>query len=157
MDILKSPNNEVTFSEIPDEITLCINISNCPNRCKNCHSEYLWKNIGEPLYIETLYDLIDKNQGITCVCFMGGDSNPTYINILAKAIKYKYNLKVGWYSGKSKLSKEIDLRWFNFIKLGPYMEQFGPLNNPNTNQKFFKVEIINNKPTMVCYTNLFWK
>ena len=38
-----------TFAEVPDEITLAINLSNCPHRCKGCHSEYLQKDIGEEL------------------------------------------------------------------------------------------------------------
>ena len=31
----------VAFAEIPDEITLCINITNCPCNCNGCHSSYL--------------------------------------------------------------------------------------------------------------------
>ena len=147
----------VTFSEFPDEISLCINISNCKNHCKGCHSKYLWEDIGEPLYLETLYALIDKNEGITCVGLMGGDTEPNYVNTLAKAVKDLYNIKVGWYSGRQMLNKDIDPKWFDFIKLGSYIEEKGPLNNPNTNQRMYKVEHNEGSNTLIDITNKFWK
>ena len=147
----------VTFSEFPDEISLCINISNCKNHCANCHSQYLWKDIGEPLYLETLYALIDKNEGITCIGLMGGDAEPNYVNILAKAVKDLYNIKVGWYSGRQELDKSINPKWFDYIKLGPYIEEKGSLNNPNTNQKMYKVEHNNGSDALINITNKFWK
>ena len=39
--MLKYLNCQVTFAEVPDEISLCINITNCPNRCPGCHSPEL--------------------------------------------------------------------------------------------------------------------
>ena len=39
-------NTGVVFQEIPDEVTLSINITGCPSRCPGCHSQYLWENIG---------------------------------------------------------------------------------------------------------------
>ena len=39
------------------------------------------------------------------------------------------------------------------IKLGPYIEDLGPLNSKNTNQRFYKIE--ENK--LIDITNLFWK
>ena len=44
----------VAFAEIPDEITLCINITNCPCNCNGCHSSYLSKDIGEELNNDVL-------------------------------------------------------------------------------------------------------
>ena len=100
--MLKYVYAAVTFSEFPDEISLCINISNCPCHCPKCHSSYLAEDIGTYLDKKILYNIIDKNNGITCVGFMGGDSEPEYINCLAKYIKEAYNLKVGWYSGRQE-------------------------------------------------------
>ena len=48
--MVKYVNTEVVFEEIPDEITLAINVSNCPNQCPGCHSPYLREDIGEDLY-----------------------------------------------------------------------------------------------------------
>ena len=39
--MLKYLDTMVTFSEIPDEVTLCINLTNCPYHCPDCHSKEL--------------------------------------------------------------------------------------------------------------------
>ena len=137
--MLKYVNYDITFQEIPDEITLCINISNCPCHCIGCHSAYLAEDIGEKLTLDKIYKLIENNEGITCICFMGGDSSPKEIDMFAGCIKDLYDIKVAWYSGRQELSKYINLKWFDFIKLGPYIEEFGPLNSKTTNQRFYQV------------------
>ena len=88
--MLKYVDTKVTFSEVPDEISLCINISNCPCHCKNCHSPYLAEDIGEPLDLQHLTNLIDSNKGITCVCIMGGDANSSDVDDIAQDIKEYY-------------------------------------------------------------------
>ncbi len=152
--MLKYVDTKVVFAEVPDEITLAINISNCPCQCKGCHSSYLAQDIGEPLDLQHLTNLIDSNKGITCVCIMGGDANSSEVDDIAQDIKEYYpELKVGWYSGRQELSKDIELSNFDYIKLGPYIEEFGPLNSRTTNQRFYKVsdrELIN-------ITSKFWK
>ena len=84
----------VAFAEIPDEITLCINITNCPCNCNGCHSSYLSKDIGEELNNDVLDKLISDNSGISCIAFMGGDSSPKEINDLAKYVKDKYSISI---------------------------------------------------------------
>lgn len=151
--MLKYVDTKVTFSEVPDEISLCINISNCPCHCKNCHSSYLAQDIGTELTFNEVRKLIKKNSGISCIAFMGGDSEPKRIDALASFVTNHYQLKVAWYSGRQELSKEIDLQNFDAIKLGSYKEEFGPLNSRTTNQRFYKVsdgELIN-------ITSKFWK
>jgi anaerobic ribonucleoside-triphosphate reductase activating protein len=54
----------ITFSEFPDEIALCINISNCPHHCEGCHSPELWKDTGNILNKSSLSKLIESNKGI---------------------------------------------------------------------------------------------
>ena len=148
--MLKYVNTMVTFSEVPDEITLCINITGCKIGCKNCHSPYLAEDIGNILNLQALTSLIDSNSGITCVCIMGGDANPSKVDDIAQDIKEYYpKLKVAWYSGKQELSKDINLEFFDFIKLGPYIEELGPLNSKTTNQRFYKIE--NNKLIDITY------
>ena len=164
--MLKYTDTAITFSEVPDEITLCINISNCPCHCKGCHSAYLAEDVGKPLVGMVLReDLINKNKGITCVAFMGGDSSPESINNLAEYIKtwpgLEY-LKVAWYSGRQELSKEIDLKNFDYIKLGPYIEELGPLNSKTTNQRFYEVRQVSDVEGKLYYglddiTYKFWK
>lgn len=131
----------VGFSEVPDEITLCINISNCPNNCPNCHSPHLQTDIGKPLTKETLKELIEQNKGITCVCFMGGDSNPGTILELGHYVKQNFNIKTAWYSGKNSFPRLFSafVDNFDYIKVGSYQEDKGPLNSKTTNQKMFQI------------------
>ena len=152
--MLKYVDTKVVFAEVPDEITLAINISGCPCNCKGCHSSYLAEDIGEPLDLQHLTNLIDSNKGITCVGLMGGDANPSEVDDIAQDIKEYYpELKVGWYSGRQELSKDIELSNFDYIKLGPYIEEFGPLNSKTTNQRFYKV----NGKELIDITSRFWK
>ena len=151
--MLKYVDTKVTFSEVPDEISLCINISNCPCQCKGCHSSYLAQDIGTELTFNEVRKLIKKNSGVSCIVFMGGDSEPKRIDALASFVTNHYHLKVAWYSGRQELSNHIDLCNFDYIKLGPYKEEFGPLNSRTTNQRFYKIsdgELIN-------ITSKFWK
>ena len=39
----------IVFSEIPDEITLELGITNCPFNCEGCHSPFLQSDVGEIL------------------------------------------------------------------------------------------------------------
>ena len=107
----------VVFEEIPNEITLAINITNCPCKCPGCHSKFLWADTGIELTFDELDKLIKKNDGITTVCFMGGDSEPKYINELAEHIikTTPDTIKVAWYSGRDTISDEIYLNNFDYL------------------------------------------
>lgn len=156
---LKYLNTQIVFQEIPDEISLAINITNCPNNCKGCHSAYLQNDTGKELTEEELDTLIKNNKGISCILFMGGDVNRNYLNSLAKYIRSKYNLKIGYYSGLDTLNN-LNLNNFDYIKLGPYIEELGGLDNPNTNQKLFEINKISKLPlkfTTRDITYKFWK
>ena len=155
--MLKYVDAKIVFQEIPDEITLAINISNCPCHCTNCHSSYLAEDIGEPLDLQHLTNLIDSNKGITCVCIMGGDANPSEVDDIAQDIKEYYpNLKVGWYSGRDYISNDINLENFNYIKYGHYDENKGPLNSKTTNQVMLEIDIVGNKVFKKDITSKFW-
>ena len=126
----------VTFTEFPDEIALCIDITNCPFHCKGCHSPELWEDVGTILNQNELAKLIGRNKGISCVGFMGG--KPKLINTFAAFIKNSFkDIKVGWYWGGKDIPREINIKWFDYIKIGPYVEELGGLDNPNTNQRFY--------------------
>lgn len=156
--MLKYLNTQVTFAEIPDEISLCIEISNCPCHCIGCHSSYLAEDIGKPLDLQHLTDLIDSNKGISCVCLMGGDANPSEIDDIAQDIKEYYpNLKVGWYSGRDYISEDVDLENFDYVKYGHYDKDKGPLNSKTTNQVMLEIKVINNRVFKKDITSKFWK
>jgi len=151
----------VVFEEIPNEITLAINITNCPCKCPGCHSKFLWEDTGTELTIEELDTLLEKHDGITTVCFMGGDASPETICALAEYVHEIKKLKVGWYSGMDNYYKDINFDWFDYIKLGHYDDKLGGLNKETTNQKLFKIihEKVNDckKLTFEDITKLFWK
>ena len=138
--MLKYVDTLVSFQEVPDEISLCINISNCPCYCEGCHSPYLAEDIGEYLTPYKLLELVNSNKGISCVCFMGGDSSPRWVNGLAAVLRHHTNLKVAWYSGKRHIYNGINLRYFDYIKIGPYIPELGGLDSETTNQIMYKVE-----------------
>lgn len=139
--ILKYVDAVEVFQEFPDEIALAINISNCPNFCKGCHSSYLAEDIGTVLSEKELDKLIKDHPGISCIGFMGGDANPRWITNLAIFVKQNHpKLKVGWYSGKDNIPYDADLRFFDYLKLGPWESEHGPLSDPSTNQAMYKIE-----------------
>ena len=70
--MLKYVNHDIVFQEFPDEVTLAINLSCCPNGCTGCHSAYLRGDVGEELTLQRLEALIESYAGeITCVALMG--------------------------------------------------------------------------------------
>ena len=156
-DKLKYLGYSIVFQEVPDEVTLAINISGCPHKCEGCHSKYLWGYDGHYV-MDDLSDLIKQYTGlITCVCFMGGDQNLEELSLLALMVN-KYNLKSALYTGVSDISREQKIvhAMFDYVKIGPYIEEFGGLDKPTTNQRMYR-QI--NKPSDIWedITYRFWK
>ena len=138
MNKLKYLGYSIVFQEVPNEVTLAINISGCPHKCEGCHSKYLWEYEGN--YIsDDLLQLIQKYNGlITCVCFMGGDQN--HQELLELLIKVrKCGLKTALYTGEDALgSLNIGILGnLDYCKIGHYDENLGGLDKPTTNQKMF--------------------
>ncbi len=141
--MLKYTDYDIVFQEIPNELTLAINLSNCPHRCKGCHSPQLMQDVGNELNESVVSDLLSKyGDAITCVCFMGGDASPQTVEYLADFIKQttKNRVKTAWYSGVDKLDEKRKINNFNFIKIGPYKEHLGGLDSKTTNQRLYKIE-----------------
>ena len=154
--MLKYVNKSVVFQEIPDEVTLAINISNCPCHCPGCHSQYLWEDIGDPLTPMALDSMLkDYGDDITCICFMGGDSDPVYVNTLAQYIHREHpNLKVAWYSGRVRVPSVVRKSDFDYIKVGPYIAHLGCLKQATTNQRLYKHAV---GEDFTDITSIFWK
>lgn len=136
--MLKFVNTAIVFREIPNEVTLAINMSGCPYKCKGCHSSYLRKDIGTILTDDRLLKLIQDNEGITCVAIMGGDADPPYVNHLGASI-HSFNLLSAWYSGNTKFSPYVNYKNFDYVKIGPYIEELGGLDKSTTNQRLYKI------------------
>ena len=139
--MLKYYNYDIVFQEIPDETTFALNLTNCPNHCAGCHSPHLWEDAGTPVTTEVLEMILRPYEGlITCFCFMGGDREPELVDRFASYLRSRYPmLKIGWYSGRTEISKAIQLKNFDYIKIGPYIAAKGPLSSPTTNQHLFKI------------------
>jgi len=138
--MLKYVNTGIVFQEIPDEVTLAINISGCPCRCPGCHSKYLWEDVGIPLDADAIDAFVEKyGNDITCIAFMGGDGDPVGVNMLAQYIHENHPLyHVAWYSGRLRIPAKICKTDFDYIKIGPYIKHLGPLNSPTTNQRIYR-------------------
>ena len=155
---MKYVDTKVVFREVPDEITLAINISGCPVKCPGCHSSYLVRDIGTPLDSEALEGLIAANKGISCVSFMGGDADPAYVGQLAAGMKTRHpDLKACWYSGRDLENAKPLLDILDYVKVGPYIDEFGPLDWETTNQRFYRISHNEKGPALEDWTNRFKK
>jgi anaerobic ribonucleoside-triphosphate reductase activating protein len=135
--MIKYLDKAIVLQEIPDEICLALDITNCPHKCKNCHSPYLRADIGTPLDYSTLISL-SKTRGISCILFMGGDSHHKSIEQLADIIHKETKLKVAMYSGDDEIDKNL-LHCLDYYKVGSYKEDLGALNKRTTNQRLYKI------------------
>lgn len=153
--MLKCYDYAITFTEFPDEIALCLNISNCPCHCEGCFESYLKEDVGKELTFQLIDDLMVKykNYGITIVGFMGGDIDHKEIIHIGKYIKDKYSLKIGMYSGFDFIDLDL-VEVLDYYKIGRYIvpkgeekdwckKTCGPINFPWSNQRMYKK--INNK------------
>ena len=140
--MLHYADTDIVFQEIPDEVTLAVNLTGCPCRCPGCHSRHLWEDCGEPLTDEAVETMLSRSDGnVSCVAFMGGDAAADEIDGLARRLRRRHPmLHTAWYSGRSLLSPLVSLANFDYIKLGPYLAHLGPLNRRTTNQRLYHVE-----------------
>ena len=148
----------VVFEEVPDYVTLAIEITNCPGHCEGCHSPWLREDIGEELTPEVLDDLIRKNRGVNCICFMGEGKDPEALKRLAFSIHLRsdYSYKVALYSGREEVEDEYNA-YFDFIKVGPYIPSRKALNFKTTNQRLYEIVREGNKTKRKDITYKFWK
>ncbi|MBR4135178.1 MAG: anaerobic ribonucleoside-triphosphate reductase activating protein [Bacteroidales bacterium] len=149
---MKYYNFDIVFQEIPGEVTLAVNITNCPNHCPGCHSPHLQEDIGETLDELTMDSILKRyGQSVTCVCLMGGDATPEEVQAMADHIRKTTPLKVAWYSGKQAVPDNF--QHFDYVKVGPYKAEFGSLKEKTTNQRLLQ----NVNGQLVDITDKFWK
>ena len=150
--MLKYHNYDIVFQEIPDEVTLAVNLTNCPHRCVGCHSPHLREDIGEVLNEKAMDSLLKKyGKQITCVCFMGGDGQAQDVETMARHLRQHSSLKVAWYSGNTTLPRNAQL--FDYVKIGGYQANLGGLRSRTTNQRLYRY--VNGKTVDI--TERFWR
>ncbi len=143
---MKYINTRVVFLEVPDRTTLAINISGCPIRCPACHSKWLWEDKGTVLDEKEISRLIQANEGINCVAFMGGDAETAKIRDYSTFIKENYpDIQTCWYSGRNAEEMPVMdegglLRNLDYVKFGPFDPNKGGLSSKTTNQVMFRLE-----------------
>ena len=153
IQMLKFLNTMVVFEEIPDKISLAVNMTNCQNKCVGCHSPQLRKDIGKELTEEVVDELIKENEGINCFLFMGEGNDKDSLIKMARYIKEKYaSLSLAIYSGRDNVEDDF-YELFDYVKIGPYIAKFGPLNKDTTNQRLLKIEDGARKDIR----SMFWK
>lgn len=150
--MIKYKDYFVVFEEIPNRISLALNITNCQNMCVGCHSPELRLDGGVELTNSEMDNLIEKNYGVNCVLFMGEGKDMERLLEIAQYVKKKYNIAVAVYSGRNNVEEEY-YEVFDYVKVGEYKKEFGPLNSPTTNQRLYRVT----KDGKEDITHLFWK
>lgn len=149
---MKYYNYDIVFQEIPDEVTLAINLTNCPNLCEGCHSPHLRKDIGEELTPAVVDQLLSKYaSSVSCLCFMGGDAHRAELSAMAQHLRNHSKVKIGWYSGQDKMPEQEHL--FDYVKLGGYNPAKGSLKSRTTNQRLYR----NRQGKWEDITERFWK
>ncbi|PKP53837.1 MAG: anaerobic ribonucleoside-triphosphate reductase activating protein [Bacteroidetes bacterium HGW-Bacteroidetes-1] len=135
-------SEQIVFQEIPKEISLAFEITNCPRRCKGCHTPELQQDIGR-LLTQYRFDIVCEKYAsadgkflFSCVLFLGGEQHPEFISFL-KLCK-TYRLKTALYTGASEISVDV-LNLLDYVKLGEYVHELGGLNSPTTNQLFLEL------------------
>lgn len=137
--MLRYTDYDIVFQEIPDETTLAVNLSGCPNGCPGCHSPYLQEEAGAELTEAAVDAMMARyGAGVTCFCLMGGDGDPTAVARLAGYVRRRYPaLRTGWYSGRPELPEGFPPGVLDYLKLGPYVAALGGLRSPTTNQRLW--------------------
>lgn len=140
----------VVLEEIPDRVSLAVDISNCRGNCPGCHSPFLKQDIGEELTPRVIDSLVADNFGVNCFLFLGEGKDSSALLGLARHVR-SLGLEVALYSGREAVEPTF---WevFDYIKLGPYKRACGPLNQPTTNQRLYR--IVNGRREDI--TSRFW-
>jgi len=127
----------VVLEEIPDRVSLAVDISNCRGNCVGCHSPFLREDVGEELTPAVIDALLADNFGVNCFLFLGEGRDPQSLLALAAHVRAR-GLQVALYSGRSEVEPAF---WtaFDYLKLGPYIPENGPLNKPTTNQRLYRI------------------
>jgi anaerobic ribonucleoside-triphosphate reductase activating protein len=125
------------MEEIPDKITLAVNISNCLCRCEGCHTAYLRKDIGDELTPDVIDNiLINDLKYCNCFLFLGEGNDRDALFKINQHIKENFNIETAVYSGRDSVEKDL-FDSFDYVKVGGYKKEFGPLNVKTTNQKLY--------------------
>ena len=182
---LNYTTEQITFQEVPNEISLSFLIAGCPLKCKGCHSADSWRvtseanevnkasetikskihpinsNAKTQLTKEYLENRIKQYQDmISCVLFLGGEWEIKKLIELLQTVKNTNpSLKTCLYTGleldeiveliEQEINEKVEIGWkyifdnnlLDYLKTGRWTYELGGLDNKNTNQRFYKVNV----------------
>ena len=73
--------SEISFQEIPDEISVVVGFTGCSLHCSGCHSKELWdENYGKLMTPEKMENILYKYKG-KCSCFVLWVENGPLMNL----------------------------------------------------------------------------
>lgn len=130
----------VVFQELPDEISLAINITGCGKRCPGCHTPFLQNSFNGVELTPAIFESYLRKyiEIITAVIFFNGDLHITrFVELLD--IAKSYGLKTALYTGWNDVPMEIYKR-LDFLKVGEYIQELGSLSSPSTNQRMYDIK-----------------
>ena len=97
-----------------------------------------------------------RKKGNRGFLFLGEGRDPERLIELSRHVKETFGLEVALYSGREEVDEEI-LSEFDYVKVGPYIPEKGPLNERSTNQRLYKVERKDGELSLKDITSLFWR
>lgn len=148
-------NSSVVLEEIPRKVSLAVEISNCKGNCDGCHSPYLREDVGLELTEGVIDKLLDDNFGVDCFLFLGEGRDPQALLRLARYVKARHHIDVALYSGRQEVDGEF-FQVFDYVKVGPYIPELGPLNSSATNQRLYRVTHEGDNTVKEDITSYFW-
>lgn len=161
--MIRYVSHEIVFKEVPEEISLAFSISNCRGSCDGCHSPWLREDIGDDLE-KDLPEFLKAHQGkVTCICLLGeGNDYPALRNCLKMAKDAGFKTCVYTGSDMPNIFYMHNAQLVDYLKVGSYQKELGPLSDPRTNQRMIKFVPEEMTPygqsfAAVDLTDWFWK
>ncbi|MCR4859043.1 MAG: anaerobic ribonucleoside-triphosphate reductase activating protein [Bacteroidales bacterium] len=128
---------DIVLEEIPGRVTLAVEISNCRGSCIGCHSPFLRQDLGEELTPDIVDRLIADNFGVNCFLLLGEGKDLEALLGIADHLRRRHpGIERAVYSGRAEVEPEIYAA-FDYVKVGPYIAEYGPLNERTTNQRLY--------------------
>ena len=140
--MLKYTDYTIVFQEVPDEVSLAINLSGCPYRCKGCHSPHLQQETGEELSERVLSGLLQSYaHAITCVCLWEVTPKVEAVCRLATYCSYRMGRETQKQPGiRETISLILQAAGcFDYVKTGPFLEALGRIRPKNDQPTIIQV------------------
>lgn len=122
--------------EVPDHFALCVELSGCKGTCEGCHSPELRTDIGVEMSPHDIHDAAVKEYA-SCICLMGDsftEKELSLLSFLAKGDK----MSLAWYTGTHEEINVDTTVYFDYVKVGAYKKDLGPITSRTTNQRMYQ-------------------